>query len=205
MRPGNLIGHGQPKPGGIFAKQKNKGMKYSTHLFLLLFLLSGGVSYAQGSLGDSVKAQLVRDWQLAKELTDKYLDTMPDDKYNFAPQEGMRTFAQQMLHLAQVNNAMVSNGTGVPRIFSRLRRLEHSPGAQAKDSVIHYVNASYDFAIEAIRGLDQSKFQERVRERNLEETRLSWLLKAYAHQTHHRGQTVVYIRLAGVKPPNWME
>jgi uncharacterized damage-inducible protein DinB len=25
--------------------------------------------------------------------------------------------------------------------------------------------------------------------------------KAFEHQTHHRGQTTVYLRLAGVKPP----
>jgi uncharacterized damage-inducible protein DinB len=27
------------------------------------------------------------------------------------------------------------------------------------------------------------------------------LTKCFEHQTHHRGQTTVYIRLAGAKPP----
>jgi uncharacterized damage-inducible protein DinB len=27
------------------------------------------------------------------------------------------------------------------------------------------------------------------------------ITKAFEHQTHHRGQTTVYIRLAGAKPP----
>ena len=27
------------------------------------------------------------------------------------------------------------------------------------------------------------------------------LVKCFKHQTHHRGQTTVYIRLAGAKPP----
>lgn len=180
-------------------------MKCSMIFFLFLFFLSPWRLNAQGNLGEGIKAQLVKDWELAKVLTAQYMDIMPADKYDFKPQDGMRTFAQQMLHLAQVNNAMVSNGTGVPRIFSRLRRLENSASAQTKDSVLYYVNASYDFAISAIKGLDASKLEEEVRERNLNETRLSWLLKAFAHQTHHRGQTTVYIRLAGVKPPNWLE
>lgn len=176
------------------------------HIILCsLFILSGWISNAQGSLGDSVKAQLVKDWELAKVLTNKYLNIMPEDKYSFKPQDDMRTFAQQMLHLAQVNNAMVSNGTGIPRIFSRLRRLDQSPSAQTKDSVLYYVNVSYDFVIEAIKKLDASKLEEKVKEQNLEETRFSWLLKAFTHQTHHRGQTTVYIRLAGIKPPNWLE
>jgi uncharacterized damage-inducible protein DinB len=33
------------------------------------------------------------------------------------------------------------------------------------------------------------------------ETRLGWLLKAFEHQTHHRGQCTVYLRLMGIKPP----
>ena len=60
----------------------------------------------------------------------------------------------------------------------------------------YYVNASYDFAIDAIKKLDASKLEEKVKERTLELTRLAWVMKAFAHQTHHRGQTVIYIRLA---------
>ena len=31
--------------------------------------------------------------------------------------------------------------------------------------------------------------------------RLAYLLKAFEHQTHHRGQCVIYLRLSGIKPP----
>jgi uncharacterized damage-inducible protein DinB len=33
-------------------------------------------------------------------------------------------------------------------------------------------------------------------------TRYAWLLAAFEHQTHHRGQTTIYIRLQGIRPPN---
>ena len=36
---------------------------------------------------------------------------------------------------------------------------------------------------------------------NFDMTRAMALAKAFEHQTHHRGQATVYIRLAGVKPP----
>ena len=156
-------------------------------------------------MAETVKAQLIEDWKLAKVLTNEYLNTMPADKYSFKAQDSIRSFAQQMLHLAQVNNAMVSIGTGSPRIFPRLRSLEQSPSAQAKDSVLFYVNTSYDFAIAAIKKLDASKLEEKIKERDLELTRFGWLLKAFAHQVHHRGQTAIYIRLVGLKPPNYLE
>ena len=36
----------------------------------------------------------------------------------------------------------------------------------------------------------------------VEMTKGQALAKLFEHQTHHRGQTTIYIRLAGVKPPN---
>jgi uncharacterized damage-inducible protein DinB len=70
---------------------------------------------------------------------------------------------------------------------------------------VYYVNASYDFAIKAIKNLDASKLEEKVKERTLELTRFAWVFKAYIHQTHHRGQTAIYIRMVGIKPPPWLE
>jgi uncharacterized damage-inducible protein DinB len=33
------------------------------------------------------------------------------------------------------------------------------------------------------------------------ETRFAMLLKTFEHQTHHRGQTTIYIRLQNIIPP----
>jgi hypothetical protein len=40
--------------------------------------------------------------------------------------------------------------------------LEKSPSMQNKDSVVHYVDASYDFIITAIKNLDSNKYGEIV-------------------------------------------
>ena len=126
---------------------------------------------------------------------------MPKDKYGFRAQDSVRTFAQQMLHLAQANIGLSANGTAKERIWTS-GILEQRPGAQSADSVNYYVMASYDFAIEGIKAMDVSKFEEKNKRGNFDETRLAWLLKAFEHQTHHRGQTTIYIRLLGIKPPN---
>jgi uncharacterized damage-inducible protein DinB len=152
-------------------------------------------------LGETIKTQLIKDWERAKAYTKEYLDAMPKDKYGFRAQDSVRTFAQQMLHLAQANMGLSSNGTGKERIWGT-RILEQSATAQSVDSVNYYVMASYDFAIEGIKSMDVSKFEEKNKRGNFDETRLAWLLKAFEHQTHHRGQTTIYIRLLGIKPPN---
>ena len=61
--------------------------------------------------------------------------------------------------------------------------------------------SGYDYAIDIIKNMEATKLEEKVKIHNTEETRLAWLLKAFEHQTHHRGQTTIYIRLLGIKPP----
>jgi uncharacterized damage-inducible protein DinB len=166
-----------------------------------LTLLVLTVATASAQLNETIKTQLVKDWERAKAYTKEYLDAMPKDKYSFRAQDSVRSFAQQMLHLAQGNIGLTSNGTGKERIWVG-RNLEQSPGAQSADSVQYFVLASYDFAIDGIKNMDAAKLEEKNKRGNFDETRLTWLMKGFEHQTHHRGQATIYIRLLGIKPPN---
>lgn len=168
-------------------------------LFLAIILFASVSIKAQ--LADTLKAQLVKDWERAKAYTKEYLDAVPKDKFNFRAQDSIRTFAQQMLHLAQGTIGLSANGTGKQRIWQGAP-LESRASAQTADSVIYYVMTSYDFAIDGINNMDVTKMLERTGTGRFQETRITWLLKAFEHQTHHRGQTTIYIRLMGIKPPN---
>ena len=177
-------------------------------LFGLLLLLCSLSVTAQDSLSITLKQQMLKEWQRAKVYTQEYLNAMPADKYSFHPVDSVRTFAQQMLHLAQSNAGLVSIGASFQSAAARVfynPNFEKTPTIQNKDSVIYYVNASYDVAIDAIKNLDFTKLSE-VISWNLPggkrtSTRLGWLLKAFEHQTHHRGQCTVYFRLVGIRPP----
>ena len=68
---------------------------------------------AQSSLNETLKQQMLKDWERAKAYTREYLDAMPADKYNFRAVDSIRSFAQQMLHLAFSNVALAAIGTGV--------------------------------------------------------------------------------------------
>ena len=173
-------------------------------LFIAAFLT--GLSFsgsAQTMTGDEIKAQFVKDWERAKAYTLDYLNAMPANKYSFRPVDSIRSFSQQMLHLAQDNFApLIASATGarVPESIQH-RDLENSPGAQSKDSVVYFVTISYDFAIKSIKDLSPSKYGEIVSLFKWKETRFAMLEKAFEHQTHHRGQTTIYIRLQGITPP----
>jgi uncharacterized damage-inducible protein DinB len=160
---------------------------------------------SQQSIEYCTRQQIIRDWERAKTYTQQYLNAMPADKYGFRPTDSVRSFAEQMLHIAQPNVGMAVLGLGyqdlpVQQMFMRAN-FEKSPS----DSVMYYVNKSYDFMINAIRNLDMGKMYELVTREmpggKRTATRLGWLLKAFEHQTHHRGQCTMYFRLQGIRPP----
>jgi uncharacterized damage-inducible protein DinB len=163
---------------------------------------------AQDSLGILLKQQMIKDWQRAKTYTQEYLNAMPADKYNFRPVDSVRSFAEQMLHFAQSNAGFAAIATGfrTPALLPFTNpNFSKSPTAQNKDSVVYYVNTSYDIAIQAITNLDVTKLNETVSwdlpGGHRTATRFTWLMKSFEHQTHHRGQCTVYLRLVGITPP----
>ena len=172
-------------------------------IILITFIASLCISSclsAQTLSDEDIRSQLIKDWERAKAYTIDYLNTMPADRYSFKATDSIRSFAQQMLHLAQGNVNTISHVAGEPNIIGE-RILENSKTAQTKDSVMYYVVASYDLAIHGLKRMNMTTLNEKIKFYNWEETRYALLLKAFEHQTHHRGQTTIYIRLAGLHPP----
>ena len=121
-------------------------MKLTPILLFLFFASTNLVAQAN----DSLKAQFLKDWQRAKDYTKSYLDVTPAEKYSMRPNDSIRSFAEQMLHLAQGNVNLISIATGKDKIFGT-RNLEKEKTTQTKDSVTYFVLASYDYAIEALK------------------------------------------------------
>ena len=168
-------------------------------LTLCLPFLTSYVCDAQ-SLTD-IKAQMVKDWERAKSYTVDYLNTMPADKYSFKATDSIRSFAQQMLHLAQGNVFLMSNATDQQPPAWLSSNPEKRTTAQQKDSVMYYVTSSYDFCMNNVKNSDIAKWGEKKKVFGFEETRWALMNKTFEHQGHHRGQATIYIRLQGIKPP----
>lgn len=171
-------------------------------LLPLFILVSPSIVNAQSLSAEDIRAQMIKEWERAKAYTVEYLNTMPADKYSYIAADSIRSFAKQMLHLAGGNIFLMMNATDykVPPVFGN-PNLENSPGAQNKDSVMFYVTHSYDYCINAVRNTDLSKWGEKKKIFGFEESRYALMIKTFEHQTHHRGQTTIYIRRQGIKPP----
>lgn len=149
----------------------------------------------------ALKAGLLADWTRAKDYTKEYLDAMPEDSVNFKATPDIRSFAEQMLHLAVGNFMFASVASGKANPYQG-KNLEKMDEYKTKAALTKVVMESYDFVIESLNGLDEAKLNETVKLFNMDMPRRIAYAKGFEHQTHHRGQTTIYLRLKGVKPPN---
>jgi uncharacterized damage-inducible protein DinB len=146
-------------------------------------------------------AVLVADWTRAKDYTKEYIDAMPEDGMSFKPTPDVRSFAEQMLHLASANFFFISTVTGIANPYQG-KELEKLEEFKTKAALTKLVMESYDFVINAAKNADMKKADEPIKLfGRFDTTRSGAWSKAFEHQTHHRGQTTVYLRLKGVKPP----
>lgn len=144
-------------------------------------------------------AMMVADWTRARDYTKEYLDAMPEDGYAFKPTPDIRSFAEQFLHLANANYMFAANATGAAN--TNKVNLEKTDSMKTKAACTKAVIDSYDFVIASIKGTDPKKLGEQIKLFGNDMTRGVALAKAFEHQTHHRGQTTIYLRLKGAKPP----
>jgi uncharacterized damage-inducible protein DinB len=165
-------------------------------LFLVIFTLGlFGTASAQTS-----KDLMIEEWERAKAYTKEYLDAMPEKDYGLKPTPDMRSFAGQLLHLAEANYGFAAAAANMKTPFER-GALEKTTDL-SKANVSKLVLDSYDFVISAIKQLTPAQMEERFKFFDrFEMSKATAINKAFEHQTHHRGQTTVYIRLAGAKPP----
>ncbi len=170
-----------------------KTTKYLCTLLIALGFIS--LAEAQQSIDDMVK-----EWERAKAFTKEYLDVMPEAGYALKPTPEMRSFAEQMLHLTDANYGFTSTVTGEKSPVGRgeSEKVED----KSKANVTNLVMAGYDYVINSIKKMTPTQLAEitKLFDR-FELTKEMALAKSFEHQTHHRGQTTVYIRLAGAKPP----
>jgi len=192
-------------------KQRIIALRYLLSAFAVSAALSL-VCFAQqasgGAVAPAVKpaetnpiSSLVADWTRAKDYTKEYLDAMPDDGVGFKPTPDIRSFAEQMLHLANANFVFASTATGAANP-QQGKNLEKMDEYKTKAALTKIVMESYDYVISSIKGMDVKKMDEPIKLfGRFDATRATAIDKLFEHQTHHRGQTTIYLRLKGVKPP----
>lgn len=168
-----------------------------TSLLALIAMLSISCAFSQ----DTIET-LVANYERSKGMTLAYIEAMPAEEFGFKPTPEIRSYAEQLLHLAQGTFGLTANGTGADRMYAS-QNLEQDSTLQSKEEVKRIVNESFDYAISSIKAMDPSSLGEMVERGPFSVSRLGWIQKADEHITHHRGQCAIYLRLKGIAPPQY--
>jgi uncharacterized damage-inducible protein DinB len=125
-------------------------------------------------------------------------EAMPAEKYNFAPTDGnfagVRTFGQQVIHLAQGNYHYFSMIGPKPTIdVKALSKLT------TKDETVKALKDSYAFGEQAFDTITAENAFVVLDARG--NTRAGLATTVLAHSNDHYGQMVEYLRMNGIIPP----
>ena len=146
------------------------------------------------------QATMVADWERAKAYTLDYINAASEEAITSRPTAEMRTFAQQYLHICEANFGIIAGATGKQSPYG-FGALEKSDQYNTKAALSKVVAESYDFVIAGVKEMNETKFAETFHLFKWDLTKEAAFQKAFEHQTHHRGQTTVYLRVKGIKPP----
>jgi uncharacterized damage-inducible protein DinB len=168
----------------------------------LLFTVLALTFVSTSVFAQFTQSQQIVEWQRAKAYTKAYLDAMPADGYGFKPTPEIRSFAQQMLHLADANYFFISTANGKPSPMGE-KSVEKSVDP-TKEATTKAVMDSYDYVISSLQAITPDQLQQTASLEGHPVSKANIFGKAFEHQTHHRGQCTIYLRLKGVTPPGEM-
>lgn len=133
-------------------------------------------------------------------------EAMPDDKYDFAPTngefKGVRTFAQEVKHVAAANYTFASIVTGEKPPVD-LGKGENGPDTlKTKADIVKFLNDSFADLHKALASVtDKNELDQMDSPYGMKMAKLSWASFSVAHPMDHYGQIVEYLRMNGIVPP----
>lgn len=154
-----------------------------------------------------VKEALAKHWKTSGEFTIAVANLMPGDSYGFRPNPEQMSFGQLMAHIAGVNLNACANASGLTRPELPPKIAEWAKDTQKievdKETAIAFLGDSFDFCNKAVAAMTPTRLDAIVGPpaRNL--TGFEWLWGYFTHTAHHRGQAEVYLRVKGIKPPEY--
>jgi hypothetical protein len=135
-------------------------------------------------------------------------DAMPADKYGFAPTDGefkgVRTFGQEVKHLAATNFILAAAALGVDPPTDAGD--ETGPETvRTKAEILDYLVESFARLGQAIDMIGNNGAAVRSSPisplKNADATRLALAVESMIHAFNHYGQMVEYLRMNGIVPP----
>jgi uncharacterized damage-inducible protein DinB len=137
-------------------------------------------------------------WTQSKQYLMEFAEAMPEEKYGFKPTDEVFSFAEQLLHLAGTNYwcFSVMKGEKAPKTPEEMK-------VEGKSEVMGLLKESFAYGEGIISGLTEETAAAEIQMGRRKMAQWKVILFCADHISHHRGQIVTYLRLNGIKPPDY--
>lgn len=133
-------------------------------------------------------------------VTLQTLDMVPDESLGWRPSDGLRTVAEQLIHIAQVESFYARGLFEGDYDFSAL-----APAGEelTRELIRRRLEESRAYTEEKLIALDPARLGQIMEVPNIPVpwTLGSWLWYLVEHEVHHKAQLALYLRRVGVTPP----
>jgi uncharacterized damage-inducible protein DinB len=165
---------------------------------------------ASPSTPPTIASAIDREITLVEKEVVEAAEAMPEDKFDFSPEKlnipgsdykGVRTFGEQLKHIAASNYLIWSSITG-EKPPDNVNDGKGPDNMKAKADIMKYVKDSFAFGHKAVATLNSSNVVEPITSKSgRQTTRLFQATFAPAHCFDHYGQMIEYLRMNGIVPP----
>lgn len=183
----------------------HKSLLISLRVSLALLLLACCTA-AENTKVDSILDMqgFVQDWKQSKQFTLDVANAMPAEFYSFKPNPDEMTFGEQMAHIAGGNVFRFHQITGIQPPFD----FDPSkPVASEKQSILRMLDQSFDYVIAVLPKITSEQLKRTWHlpswQGRSDPDGRAMLVNMLVHTAHHRAQCEVYLRVKGIKPPDY--
>ena len=171
-------------------------MSLGKKLAVLFFLLGFGSAVAQEAevLLKAHQLKLKEAMLYTLEVAEK----MPEAQYGYRPTAEEMSFGEQLLHLGD-NLVWLSSSFLAEKPLPHRSKVEGQEVNKAE--VMRLITESYGFALRELQELDVETLTKEFPWKGGVMNKIQFLNLIQDHQTHHRAQAIVYLRLNQVVPP----
>ncbi|HEY7306138.1 MAG TPA: DinB family protein [Bryobacteraceae bacterium] len=154
--------------------------------------LTAASAFPQGDL----KSLVLKHLKTSEDFTVKVAEAMPASDYDFKLTSPQMSFGQQMVHLSQGFDYILSP-------FYGEKPNPPKPKSTSKEDVIAFIKSSFDRAINRISSLTPEQISKTYTFEGYTESGQDLLLGVLDHITHHRASAEMYLRAKGITPPEY--
>lgn len=148
-----------------------------------------------------LKQIALKTFHFERKLTRETVANMTDGDMGFRPTPEQMDFGTQALHILSAYATLMGALSGQGWVWDQGMTRERYP---TQEAILKLLDAETDRLVSFLDDMTERQLTEEVQTGwGTQEPVFQLLVDWFAHESHHRGQMVTYLRLKGMTPPRY--